>query len=131
MPAIALYGLQAGLGLVVLSAGLAKLAGLDGIVQAFELLGLGGSARLTVGAIEVAAGLCLLLPRAGLVGALLLAGMVTLAAGGAIGQTLASAPHGAAGVSRLTVSQNSQPALCIRQCRPIQATFGAGRSWDI
>jgi uncharacterized membrane protein YphA (DoxX/SURF4 family) len=127
MPTIALYALQAGLGLMILAAGAAKVMGVDAMEQAFALLGLGWPACVAVGLLEVTAGLCLLLPRAGVMGAALLAGMLSFAIGGTIGQ--AASDEGLTGV-RMTVSQTVQPSLCMGQCRPA-ATIGAKRSWDI
>ena len=127
MPIIAIYALQAGLGLMILSAGAAKIMGLDVMQQAFSLLGLGWPACVAVGLLEVTAGLCLLLPRAGVMGAALLAGMLSFAVGGTIGQV--ATDEGPAGI-RLTVSQSAQPSLCMGQCRPAN-TIGAKRSWDI
>jgi uncharacterized membrane protein YphA (DoxX/SURF4 family) len=86
MNKIAIYGLQAAMGLVAIAAGGAKLAGADVMVDAFGMLGLGASFRLTVGLVEVLAGLCLLMPRAGVLGAALLAVVVVGTAGVTIGQ---------------------------------------------
>jgi uncharacterized membrane protein YphA (DoxX/SURF4 family) len=127
MTTIALYALQAGLGLMILSAGAAKIMGLDAMMQAFTLLGLGWPACVAVGLLEVTAGLCLLLPRAGVMGAALLAGMLSFGIGGTIGQ--AASDEGLTGI-RMTVSQTAQPSLCMGQCRPAH-TIGAKRTWDI
>jgi uncharacterized membrane protein YphA (DoxX/SURF4 family) len=129
MSIIALYALQAGLGLMILIAGTTKILDADVMAQAFDLLGLGWPAQVLVGGIEVTAGLFLLLPRAGVVGAAMLAGLLCLAAGGVIGQTATSGQGFSA--ATLTVSQSSQPSLCMGQCRPASATLGARRSWDI
>jgi hypothetical protein len=130
MTTIALFALQAGLGLMILSAGAAKILDLGVMAQAFDLLGLGWPAKLLVGGVEATAGLCLLLPRAGVVGAALLAGMLTLAAGGVIGQT-ASGQSVTGTAAAMTVSQNAEPVLCMGQCRPAPAALAAKRSWDI
>jgi uncharacterized membrane protein YphA (DoxX/SURF4 family) len=127
MTTISLYALQAGLGLMILAAGTAKILGLDAMEQAFALLGLGWPACVVVGALEVTAGLCLLLPRAGVMGAALLAALMSFAVGGTIGQ--AASEEGLTGVP-MTVSQTVQPSLCMGQCRPAH-TIGAKRSWDI
>jgi hypothetical protein len=129
MSIVALYALQAGLGLMILAAGAAKVLDADVMAQAFDLLGLGWPAQALIGGIEVAAGLFLLLPRAGVVGGAMLAGLLTLAAGGVIGQT-ATAGQGAPATA-MTVSQTSQPSLCMGQCRPATSALGAKRSWDI
>ena len=129
MSIIALYALQVGLGLMILIAGAGKVLDADVMAQAFDLLGLGWPAQALVGGIEVTAGLFLLLPRAGVVGGAMLAGLLTLAAGGVIGQTATSGQGVSA--TALTVSQTSQPALCMGQCRPASAALGAKRTWDI
>jgi hypothetical protein len=86
MKTVAIYGLQAAMGVLAMAAGVAKLAGADVMVDAFEVLGLGSSARMMAGSIELLGGLCLLLPQAGVAGALLLASVVVGSAGMTIGQ---------------------------------------------
>ena len=86
MNTIAIYGVQAAMGLVGLAAGVAKLAGADLMVEAFDMLGLGSSFRLIAGSVEVLGGLCLLMPKAGVIGALMLASVVVGTAGVTIGQ---------------------------------------------
>lgn len=83
---IAIYAVQATMGLLAVAAGAAKLCGADLMVDAFDLLGLGSSVRMTAGMVEVIGGLCLLLPRAGAVGALLVAAVVVGSAGLSVGQ---------------------------------------------
>jgi uncharacterized membrane protein YphA (DoxX/SURF4 family) len=68
--AYALQILAAGL---FVAAGAAKLAGADIMVQEFDLVGLDQSARILVGSIEIIGGLCLVVPRAGVLGATLVA----------------------------------------------------------
>jgi hypothetical protein len=82
----AIYAAQAAMGFLGLAAGCAKLAGAEVMVDAFGMLGLGSSFRLLAGAVEVLGGLCLLLPRAGILGALLLASVVVGTAGLTLGQ---------------------------------------------
>ncbi len=91
MNTIAIYGLQASMGLLAVAAGTAKLCGVDVMVDAFDVLGLGAPIRMTAGMVEVIGGLCLLLPRAGAVGALLVAAVVVGSAGLTLGQ-IASRP---------------------------------------
>ena len=97
MNTIAIYAVQASMGLLAVAAGTAKLCGADIMVDAFDLLGLGAPVRLTAGTVEMIGGLCLLLPRAGAVGALLLAAVVVGSAGMTIGQVAGKVlPNGAA-----------------------------------
>ena len=86
MYGIAIYGMQAAMGLTALAAGVAKIAGADFMVDAFDALGLGASFRLLAGAVEVMGGLCLLMPKAGLLGAVMLGSVVVGAAGLTVGQ---------------------------------------------
>lgn len=96
---IAIYTMQATMGLLAVAAGAAKLCGADVMVDAFDLLGLGASIRMTAGMVEVIGGLCLLLPRAGAVGAVLVAAVVVASAGLSIGQLASHAqPNGATAV---------------------------------
>jgi putative oxidoreductase len=63
------YALQILAGGLFVAAGAAKLAGAEIMVQEFDLVGLGQSARILVGLIEIIGGLCLIVPRAGVLGA--------------------------------------------------------------
>lgn len=101
MNTIAIYAVQVTMGLLAVAAGAAKLCGADFMVDAFDLLGLGAPVRMTAGMIEVIGGLCLLLPRAGAVGAMMLAAVVVGSAGLTLGHIAVSAPSAAtAGVVR-------------------------------
>lgn len=86
MNTIAIYGLQAAMGAIGVAAGAAKLAGLPVMAEAFGLLGFGPSFLMLAGAVEVVAGLCLLMPRGGVIGAVLMASVVVGATGLTIGQ---------------------------------------------
>ena len=109
MNTIAIYGLQASMGLLAVAAGTAKLCGVDIMVDAFNLLGLGAPVRMTVGAVEIIGGLCLLLPRAGAVGALMLAAVVVGSAGLTIGQVAGKASNGVANGTVQTYQAVGQP----------------------
>jgi uncharacterized membrane protein YphA (DoxX/SURF4 family) len=87
MKTIAFYGLQVLVGLVALAAGYAKLTGMGFMVEPFAMVGLGKGAMMAAGAVEILAGLCLLFPRSGVFGAVLLACVMV----GTIGATLGSA----------------------------------------
>jgi hypothetical protein len=81
---ISIYAAQILLGVIAIAAGYAKLSGTGLVVQQFQMLGIGQGFLSIAGAAEIAAGLCLLLPRGGILGAVLLA-CVTV---GALGVTL-------------------------------------------
>ena len=100
MNTIAIYGMQATMGLLAVAAGVAKLSGADFMVDAFGMLGINGPIRMTAGAVEVIGGLCLLLPRAGVAGALMLAAVMVGGAGLTLGQIASAAPNGATNVVR-------------------------------
>jgi hypothetical protein len=85
MKIAAFYALQMLMGLVALAAGYAKLTGIGVMMGPLELLGLGQGFRLTAGTIEIAGGLCLLFPRSGVIGAVLLASVMMGTLGVAIG----------------------------------------------
>jgi uncharacterized membrane protein YphA (DoxX/SURF4 family) len=82
---ISIYAAQILLGVIAIAAGAAKIAGTGVMVQQFQTLGLGPGFLTIAGAAEIAAGLCLLLPRGGIVGAVLLACVMVGALGVTIG----------------------------------------------
>jgi hypothetical protein len=71
--AIGIYILQALSGAAGLAAACATLAGADLMVQQFDAMGLGPWFRLLAASIELIAGLMLIIPRAGALGAVVLA----------------------------------------------------------
>ena len=85
MKTITLYGLQALVGLVALAAGYAKLTGMGFMAEPLAMVGLGKTFLLVAGAAEVLAGLCLLFPRSGVIGALLLTSVMVGTMGASIG----------------------------------------------
>ena len=87
MKTITLYGLQMLVGLVALAAGYAKLTGMGFVAEPFAMIGLGKTFLMLAGTAEILAGLCLLFPRSGVFGAVLLACVMV----GTIGATLGSA----------------------------------------
>ena len=86
MKQIALYAVQVLAGLAAFAAGYAKLAGMGVMVQPFELMGLGQGFRMAAGSLEIVAGLCLLFPRTGLIGAVLLASLTVSTFGASLCQ---------------------------------------------
>ena len=85
MTTIAFYALQVLVGLIALTVGYAKLTGMSVMIQPFELIGLGQGFRLAAGSLEIVGGLCLLFPRSGLIGAVLLTSVMISTLGATIG----------------------------------------------
>jgi hypothetical protein len=81
---ISIYAAQVVLGAIAIAIGYAKLSGTGLMVHQFATLGLGHGFLMVAGTAEIAAGLCLLWPRGGIVGAVLLACVMI----GALGVTL-------------------------------------------
>jgi uncharacterized membrane protein YphA (DoxX/SURF4 family) len=81
---ISIYAAQVLLGVIAIAAGYAKLTGSGLMVHQFQAIGLGTGFLMVAGTAEIAAGLCLLLPRGGILGALLLTCVMV----GALGVTL-------------------------------------------
>jgi uncharacterized membrane protein YphA (DoxX/SURF4 family) len=116
------------MGLVAISAGVAKLAGADVMVDAFGMLGLGASFRLTAGVVEVLAGLCLLMPRAGVVGAALLAVVVVGTAGVTIGQVAGKVMNQGSEVGVVRTHQAVGHAGEFKFQRPVAVSYKDGIS---
>jgi hypothetical protein len=118
---IAIYGVQVLLGLIALAAGSAKLSGTGVMVQQFQVLGIGAGFLFVAGLAEIVAGLCLLLPRGGILGAVLLACVMVGALGVTIGHVAsAMAPGGAAHVTTTHYQakagqQNAGAIVIVRQ----------------
>ena len=91
MTTTAFYALQVLMGLIALAAGYAKLSGMSIMVQSLELIGLGQGFQSVVGSLEIVAGLCLLFPRSGLIGAVLLISVTISGLGATIGHV--AIPH--------------------------------------
>jgi uncharacterized membrane protein YphA (DoxX/SURF4 family) len=81
---IGIYSVQVVLGAIAIAAGYAKLSGAGLMVQQFQVLGLGHGFLFAAGTAEIVAGLCLLLPRGGILGAVLLSCVMV----GALGMTI-------------------------------------------
>src|SRR4029078_5088703 len=84
---ISIYAAQILLGMIAIAAGYAKLSGADVMVHHLHAIGLGPGFLLVAGTCEIVAGLCLLLPRGGILGAFLLASVTV----GALGMSLGHA----------------------------------------
>jgi uncharacterized membrane protein YphA (DoxX/SURF4 family) len=81
---ISIYAAQILLGVIAIAAGYAKLTGAGLMVHQFQAIGLGQGFLTVAGTAEIVAGVCLLLPRGGILGALLLTSVMV----GALGVTL-------------------------------------------
>ena len=127
MKTIALYALQALVGIVALAAGYAKVTGMGFMVEPFAMVGVGKSVLMVAGAVEILAGLCLLFPRAGIAGAVLLTCVMV----GTMGATLGAAisHHGG---DQMTVSQTYRTTMkqdADVMVRPVIIKKSQG--WDI
>lgn len=125
MKTIALYGLQMLAGLVALAAGYAKLTGMGFMAEPFAMIGLGKIFLMTAGAVEILAGLCLLFPRSGAVGAVLLATVMV----GTMGASLGTAISQRGDAQQFTVSQTFRTAVQDGMVRPV--VIKASQGWDI
>jgi uncharacterized membrane protein YphA (DoxX/SURF4 family) len=72
MTRFTIFRIQAVIGTAYIAAGAAKLAGAPLMVEAFDMIGLGQTVRVAVGAVEVVGGLCLFVPMASVYAALVL-----------------------------------------------------------
>ena len=125
MKTIALYGLQMLVGLVALAAGYAKLTGMGFVAEPFAMIGLGKTFLVLAGTAEVLAGLCLLFPRSGVVGALLLATVMVGTMGASVGHAISRT-----GADQPAVSQTFRTAVQGDvMVRPVVISKSQG--WDI
>ena len=89
---ISIYAAQIMLGVIAIAAGYAKLTGTGLMVQQFQAIGLGQGFLTIAGVAEIAAGFCLLLPRGGVLGAVLLTAVLVGALGMTVGHVASAAP---------------------------------------
>jgi uncharacterized membrane protein YphA (DoxX/SURF4 family) len=127
MKSIALYGLQMLAGLVALAAGYAKLTGMDFMVGPFATIGLGNAFLMIAGAIEIVAGLCLLYPRSGAVGAVLLTTVMV----GTMGASLGTVISHRGDAQQLTASQTVRTAADQGSGMVKPVTIKKSQGWDI
>jgi putative oxidoreductase len=102
---IGIYSVQVVLGAIAIAAGYAKLSGAGLMVQQFQVLGLGHGFLFAAGTAEIVAGLCLLLPRGGVLGAVLLSCVMVGALGVTIGH-LASAVAAPANAAHVAIGSH-------------------------
>jgi uncharacterized membrane protein YphA (DoxX/SURF4 family) len=118
---LSIYAAQILLGVVAIATGYAKLIGTGLMVQQFQALGLGHTFLTVAGMAEIAAGLCLLLPRGGILGAVLLACVMVGALGVTIGHVasaVAAPVNAPAFTSTSFQAKSSQGSGMIRIVRP-------------
>ena len=127
MKTIALYGLQMLAGLVALAAGYAKLTGMDFMAEPFAMIGLGNTFLVIAGVIEIVAGLCLLYPRSGVVGAVLLATVMI----GAMGASLGTVISQRADAQQFTASQTFRTAAGQGSGMVKSVIIKKSQGWDI
>ena len=118
-----IYAAQILLGVIAMAAGYAKLTGAGVMVQQFQMLGIGQGFLSIAGAAEIAAGLCLLSPRGGILGAVLLASVMI----GALGVTIGHVASATAAPAPTFTNTSYQAS---RQAAPIQI-FRQRTEWDI
>jgi uncharacterized membrane protein YphA (DoxX/SURF4 family) len=121
MKTITLYGLQMLVGLVALAAGFAKLTGMPVLADAFATIGLGQTFLVLAGTAEIIAGLCLLFPRAGVVGALLLTSVMVGTTGASIGAAISQKGEPQVQAMRTSVQPGVLPMVVIKK----------SQGWDI
>ena len=125
MKTIALYGLQMLVGFVALAAGYAKLTGMGFIAEPFAMIGLGKTFLMLAGTAEILAGLCLLFPSSGVIGALLLATVMVGTVGASVGHAISRS-----GIEQPTMSQTFRTAVKDdAMVRPVVIKKSQG--WDI
>ena len=127
MKTIALYGLQALVGLVALAAGYAKLTGMGFMAEPFAMIALGKTFLMIAGTVEILAGLCLLFPHSGAVGAVLLAIVMF----GTMGASLGTVISHRAEAAPLTVSQTFRTAVQHDASVLPAVVVKKSRGWDI
>lgn len=120
---ISIYAAQILLGLIAITAGYSKLLGTGFMAHQFQVLGLGETFLTVAGLAEIAAGLCLMLPRGGIFGAVLLACVMVGALGVTIGHVASAVAQPAPSFTATSYQASSGQAQ-------IQI-FRARTEWDI
>ena len=114
---VSIYAAQILLGAIAIAAGYAKLTGAGLMVHQFQTIGLGQGFLTVAGTAEILAGLCLLLPRGGILGALLLTSVMVGALGITIGHVASAvaAPAPAFTATSFQSGHNAAPIQIFRQ----------------
>jgi uncharacterized membrane protein YphA (DoxX/SURF4 family) len=122
---ISIYAAQILLGMIAIAAGYAKLSGAGLMVHHFQQIGLGQGFLMVAGTAEIVAGLCLLLPRGGILGALLLTSVMVGALGMTLGHVASSGSVPAAAFTSTNYHANQDAGSGQIQI------FRARAEWDI
>src|SRR5262245_13255792 len=112
---ISIYAAQILLGVIALATGYAKITGTGMMVDQFYALGVGPGFLFVAGCAEIVAGLCLLLPRGGILGAMLLTSVMVGALGVTIGHMASAAAQPASAHVRISNHHTAQPIVFIRK----------------
>jgi uncharacterized membrane protein YphA (DoxX/SURF4 family) len=112
---ISIYAAQVLLGVIALATGYAKVTGTGMMVQQFHALGIGPGFLFVAGCAEIVAGLCLLLPRGGILGAMLLTSVMVGALGVTIGHMASATAQPASAHLRISNDHTAQPIVIIRK----------------
>jgi uncharacterized membrane protein YphA (DoxX/SURF4 family) len=127
---VSIYTAQILLGVIAIAAGYAKLGGSGLMVQQFQALGLGTGFLMVAGCAEILAGLCLLLPRGGILGAVLLACVMVGALGVTLGHVASSVAQPAPASAFTSTSYQSIAKSGRHDNRMIQV-IRQTTAWDI
>jgi uncharacterized membrane protein YphA (DoxX/SURF4 family) len=112
---ISIYSAQILLGVIAVAAGYAKVTGTGLMVQQFQALGIGQGFLFVAGCAEIVAGLCLLLPRGGILGAVLLTCVMVGALGVTIGHVASAGAQPASAHVMISSQQTAQPIVVVRK----------------
>ena len=127
---VSIYAAQILLGVIAIAAGYAKLGGSGLMVAQFQALGLGQGFLTIAGCAEILAGLCLLLPRGGILGALLLTCVMVGALGVNIGHVASGVAQPAPAPSFTSTSYQTT-AKSGRHDNGMIQTVRQPTAWDI
>jgi hypothetical protein len=130
MKSIAIVGTQLLFAFAIMATGAFFLAGSDVMVQRFAGLGLGEVGRIATGAVQIGAGLCLLLPRGQVVGAALLAALTIGVMGAAVGHFATGGDVRFASMTRVPQFFSAVARSCDRAPGPALRA-AAPRDWAI
>jgi uncharacterized membrane protein YphA (DoxX/SURF4 family) len=112
---ISIYAAQILLGVIAIAFGYGKLTGAGHMVQQFQAIGLGQGFLTVAGIAEIVAGICLLLPRGGVLGAVLLTCVMVGALGVIIGNMASSIAAPSFATTTYQANHNSSMIQIFRQ----------------
>jgi len=112
---ISIYAVQILLGVIAIAFGYAKFTGAGLMVQQFQAIGLGQGFLTVAGIAEIFAGICLLLPRGGVLGAVLLTCVMVGALGVIIGHMASAVAPPSFATTRYQANHDSSMIQIFRQ----------------